>query len=281
MLRAVNCPKWCWLVPCFLLFHSLASADAGAQPNTPMSLTLVSDQYCPYTCAPEAEQEGYIVALVRGMLEPEGFVIEYRTLPWTRALRSAYSGLVDGLLGVSKAKAKDLLLSPIVGVDSLGFMTYQTHFEAAITEQTLNQLDGARIAQVSLKDFDMTRAFDRYLSDRVAKNDGTIVGVSGENTAPQMVKMLLAGRVDVVAENPQVLAYTASMLGQQGVVSIQGNIEVRNLYVAFKNNDAGRRAVEIMARELPLWRQSGRLSRLMKNYGLKDWLDYEALESTN
>lgn len=248
-----------------------AGCAYSAEPPARTKWVLVSDQYCPYACNPGSAQEGYLVELARGMLEPEGFDIEYQIQPWNRALRSARSGLVDGIFGISQSRLGGLITSPAIGVDSLGFMTTKKLFSTPVTVETLHQLDGLRLAQTNIANLNPARAFDRYLIERFARGDDSVVSVSSENPVPQMVKMLLAARVDVVVENPQVLAYTAKILGQQSAIFIQGSIESRNLYIAFRSDQQGRRAAQIIARELPVWRASGRLGNLLASYGLTDW----------
>ena len=58
-----------------------ATPATGAVPVEARTLRVVADEWCPYTCAADAPQSGYLVDLVRAMFEPLGYRIDYRVMP--------------------------------------------------------------------------------------------------------------------------------------------------------------------------------------------------------
>lgn len=245
----------------------LSTAVAAQKEATAARLVLGSDQFCPYVCAGGSQPAGYLVDFARAVLEPAGFHVVIDLQPWSRAMRNVATGQMDGLLAVSESRSQGLVRSPALGVDSVGFMSAKPL--QPITAANLYQLNGLRIAQVDPKLTDPNTPFDRYIHSRMSRDDGTIVSVSSDNPAAQMVKMLLAGRVDLVIDNPVVLAFTAKQLEAPELL-LSGHFNAKPLYIAFRDNTTGERAAALLAAALPRWRADGRWAALLARYGLTE-----------
>ena len=69
-------------------------ATAGAE-----TLTLVADEWCPYNCTPGDEKPGFLVEIVKKVFEPQGFTVDYKIVPWARAIRDTRAGRYSAILG--------------------------------------------------------------------------------------------------------------------------------------------------------------------------------------
>ncbi|WP_339673452.1 transporter substrate-binding domain-containing protein [Dasania marina] len=72
------------------------------------TVTLVADEWCPFTCA-ENQQQGIGVDLARKFFEARGYQVVYRTAVWAEAIRLVRSGEADVLIGTVKTETPDLL----------------------------------------------------------------------------------------------------------------------------------------------------------------------------
>lgn len=257
---------WSCLLGVLVFGFGAPAATAQKQPAA-ARLVLASDQYCPYVCEGGSLPAGYLVDFARAVLEPAGFDVVIDLQPWSRAIRMIAAGQVDGLLAVTEPRSQGLVRSPVLGVDSTGFMSLKPL--PPMTDANLYQLNGLRIAQVDPKLVAPNNPFDRYIQSRMSRNDGSVVSVSSDNPAAQMIKMLLAGRVDLVVDNPVVLAFAAKQLNEPELL-LSGQFNAKPLYIAFRNHTAGVRAAALLAAALPRWRDDGRWAALLARYGLTE-----------
>lgn len=63
------------------------------------TIILVADKWCPYNCTPETERPGFLVEIARRAFELAGHKLEYRLMPWKRAVTEAKRGNVNGIIG--------------------------------------------------------------------------------------------------------------------------------------------------------------------------------------
>ena len=92
-----------------LTWLSLFTASSQAADKS-VVLTLVADPYCPYNCAYDAIQPGYVIDLARMIFEPEGYQVKYQILPWSRAVNEVREGNFTAAIGVSGQNGRELIL---------------------------------------------------------------------------------------------------------------------------------------------------------------------------
>lgn len=253
-----------WLL---LLLVWLGSVEAGAEKPR---LVLVSDIYCPYTCDPSAGQAGYMVDLTRALLSEQNVVIDHLLIPWSRALQQMRAGQIDGIVGVTEARAGDWLLSPPLGYDGITFFSLKPILPSQLEPSNLAWLDEFRLGHVVVHNPGQG-AFDRYLDARSVGKSPNLIALSGLNPVTSLLRMLHAGRIDVLADNAEVVRYTHRNIGLEGKLYSLGTLQTRALYVALAPTPENRLLMDAFAAQLTLWRRDGRLSALMAGYGLTDW----------
>ena len=83
------------LAVCFLV--ALHAADAAAD-----TITIRSDDWCPYTCAPDSQKPGYLIEIAREALGKAGHSVDYSFMPWTRVVKEVEDGKVDAAAGAGR-----------------------------------------------------------------------------------------------------------------------------------------------------------------------------------
>lgn len=74
------------------LLMSLASGHVPAV-ETAQSVTLVADVWCPYNCAPDSVEQGYLIDIATLVFSRLGKHIDYRVMPGRgRSMRSRRNG---------------------------------------------------------------------------------------------------------------------------------------------------------------------------------------------
>ncbi|UTA47004.1 transporter substrate-binding domain-containing protein [Simiduia sp. 21SJ11W-1] len=261
---------WVWLLA---LGWALAGAQVVAANSAARTLVLVSDQFCPYVCAPDNPiGQGYMVDFAKAALAPAGFEVAFVEQLWPRAVRLMQAGKVDGVLAITAQRARGWLLSPPLGSDSTSIMSVKPLFNGPVQGNNLYLLNGLRIAQSNTELEFASNPLEFYLKQRLAQGDNRIVHVSSANPVGQMVKMLIGGRVDAVIDNPEVLAYTAQMMNRPDLV-IAGRFGARPLHIALANSSLGEEVVAALSAALTQWRADGRWQALLASYGLRELPD--------
>ena len=65
------------------------------------TITIVADDWCPYNCEPGSDSPGYVVEVAREVFSMAGYSLEYKYVPWARAVREVDKGTYNGAIGAS------------------------------------------------------------------------------------------------------------------------------------------------------------------------------------
>lgn len=234
------------------------------------ALTLVSDLYCPYTCAAGAPHEGYLVDLVRAATADTPVKVVYAVYPWERALVMVRQGQADGILAVSQRRSAGLLRSSVIGFDTVA-ITSLTPL-TPLQHVGFDWLNDYRLGVVTFP-LAPANAYEHYLASRKIREPGGVVTVAGENASALLVRMLVAGRVSAAMENPQVVRHLLHKEFPDLAFWQQQLTEPRPLFIGLRDTPANRVWLAQFEAGLARMRADGRLAALMARYGLTDWLE--------
>ncbi len=250
-----------------LLLWPLIALAAHAQPadDRPV-LILAADAWCPFNCAPNAAQPGYLVEFAAQVATANGYRLDYRQMPWSQALALTHSGKVQGVIGASPVYAGELVLtSEIAGLDITAIAIRQPLLKKTpIT--ALNELDGWRLGFIQHYVFDNGGSVDRYVLERRLNAPATVVQVNSANGLQELLALLQQQRIDFIFENEAVLRYALQQ--QPTPVAISATGSVSPLHYGFTANDDGRGWAALFDAALQQAQQDGSLARLMAKYGL-------------
>ncbi len=87
-----------------LIFLIFIGTDISAKEK----LVFVTDEWCPYNCSPEDKNyQGLFIEVVKEALFSYNVEIEYKILPWARAVKEVEKGRFHAVLGASSGDVKN------------------------------------------------------------------------------------------------------------------------------------------------------------------------------
>ena len=249
------------------LLLTLALLCALAHPAAGHTLTIAADPWCPYNCEPGSEREGFAIEAARLIFAQVGLDVDYRLLPWTRALAEARGGRLDAVVGASRPEAPDLVFpDEEIGHSDNGFFV---RADAPWTYLGLESLRGLRVALIA--DYDYGDDFVAVVS-HLPGSPGVVV-TQGNDALERNFKMLASARVDVVVSDVAVGLHFLKHFEEAGAIRYAGaQGEADPVYIAFSPLQP--RAEEYARVFTEGWRAlraSGQLAEPLARYGLTDW----------
>ncbi|EGB14193.1 extracellular solute-binding protein family 3 [Pseudodesulfovibrio mercurii] len=243
-----------------MAFCSLSTAHAE-------SIIAASDEWCPFNCVPGALREGYVVDILRAVFEPAGIAVDYRLMGWERAVEEGRRGHVSVVIGAADDEAEGFVFpEEEIGLDHFDFYVragdpWRYRGPESLLGRHLGIPAGYSLAP------DMAA----YLK---AHKDGMdIYRTAREKPAEHNLRLLVEGRLDVIADDGQVIRYLIHTRHLGDAVEYAGNDGAPvKLYIAFSPADPrSARHAALFDKGMRALRKSGRLKALLKRYGLADW----------
>ncbi len=231
-------------------------------------LQVASDEWCPFNCKPADDKPGYVIELLQAIFAEEG--IDYRVLPWKRAVLQIQRGETAAGIGATKDTAEAEKLQ--IGQESIGdisdclFVPANSAVRYQGRADDLNSLNRVGVAL----GYTYSAGFAEWL-DRPA-NKVKVFTASGDDPAAFNLRKLSAGALDGVIETEAVMNY---MLLKNGLVKQFVSVGCDTptpIYVAFgPNNIQSDTLVKQFDQGIAELRKTGRLAEILARYGLKDW----------
>lgn len=222
------------LLAAFLLLSTLSFSKETKQ----VDLTLATTYWCPYTCVNEGKDSNIIGNYVTRILAKHNINLKIVVLPWSRAIKSAEQGHVDGLLTATHSEAPNLNFTkrPI------------SHFQVCFySNKTINwrysePLDLQELILGVIQDYGYDEAIDHYISD--TSNSEQLVSLTGNEGTPRLLQMLLKRRVDIIVEDRLVVKWhaTKNNINLPNIVNV-GCSKAQPFYLALNNYKKNNQAV--------------------------------------
>lgn len=252
---------------------ALCSGLCFSEPAQAETITVVADQWCPYNCAENEEKRGYMVEIARAALAKSGVTIEYKTMPWSRALELTRKGDFDALIGAAKSDAEGFVYPKTV--QGFAEMQLWTKPESQWVFSGVESFQNMSIGAIA--DYSYSDAVDAYLQDHLHDKDH-IQLVGGDTPMELNLRKLAAGRIDVMLEDKNVLFYHFSSQGKSFPLRDAGSLmeteprENSFLYVAFSpNKPNSQHYADLLDQGMQALRQSGELKKILDSYHIEDW----------
>lgn len=232
-------------------------------------LVIASDPWCPYACDPDADgREGYMVDLAREIFEAVGLKVEYRVVNFSMMKRMAKDGSATALPGVASTMDGAVLLPTLAQGNSANAVAIGKAREFSFTKPQ----DLERFRMGVIKDYDYGGALQEYVDQNINNPDRIIVlSGFGYSHLVQGLRMLAAGRMDMLLDDHNVLRWQIRRLGLEPQVTTVRLNDDADLFIGFSENDPRAPALaRIMAEGTRRLRDNGRLATIMRNYGLEE-----------
>jgi polar amino acid transport system substrate-binding protein len=249
----------------FLLFLVLIQVLPGKT-----ILSVRADRWYPYNDQPTAVKPGY-VELMKLIYGAEKVQIDYQLMPWNRSLYEVKEGHYDSIVCALKEEVTGYILpEKSCGINNSLFFVLKTKSWRYTDIASLNEINIAVTAGYSY-----FPELDKYIAMN-KENPARVTELFGENTVAQGIKLLQRGKTDVFIEDETVFKGNALLLKlapELFQVGGQGG-GPKPVYLAFSpQRETSQRYAKLWDVGIDRLRNSGELDKVLKSYGLKDWID--------
>lgn len=226
---------------------------------------VAADIWCPYNCQPGGAQPGYLVELLKLAFEPAGYAIDYKILPWKRALSETRSGKIDAAIGAVEGNSLgNLLGKEVLGHDKTVLVTRSGDSLDYVSPGSLDRL---ALGVIENYTYDNNGPLDAYLAQR-AKQDDRISVIHQSRPLDVLFRMLQRGRIDAFPENLYVAQYMAAAMGLEKSVKFVSTGVGDRIYIAFSPNSRGAGLLAQFDQRIAQMRADGTLNRVLEKYGI-------------
>jgi polar amino acid transport system substrate-binding protein len=241
-------------------------------------VVLAADEWCPYNCSPEdVAKPGYMVEIAQAAFAKAGYKVEYKTMPFQRALQEVLKGSIDGAIAVDPETEKESLdvylrtqgkvasfaRSGTMAVTRVSFFTTsgtQWIFDPANPEASIAALGGK---------VGVPKGYSYDISPLLKRMD-LLVEVSADAPLEQLLKMLEEGKIKAVIDDDAVINYVAGNIGLAGKVRYAGPAgDSLDCFIGF--NAVHKDYAELLDKGVAEMRASGELTKIMQKYNMQDW----------
>ncbi|WP_164880833.1 substrate-binding periplasmic protein [Aestuariirhabdus litorea] len=232
------------------------------------TLRLAADSWYPYNGDPRSDHPGYMIELAREITREAGHGVDYRLLPWSRSLLEARKGNVDCVVGAFRGDAPDFLYpDQSMGREDTAFFSLAANRHLNIS--SVEELEGVRIAVIN------GYSYGDQIDEFVKRNrtSSQLMITSGNTPLARNVRLLLAGRVELLIASPNALKATLKQMSlEDAVVEVGRMNNPEELYIACApGSDRAEYFVRLLSDGVKRLRASGRLQQILDRYGLQDW----------
>ncbi len=231
-------------------------------------IIIASDIWCPYICQ-DAKKPGYIVEMMNDILADKKFTAKNETMPLARAIKYLQNDDVDMVLALTQQHIDHHLLIR----SNLSVGTFANDFFVDSTNpwrySTVEQLE--EYAQNShnigiIKGY----FYGDVISELIAKNPNLFTYSHGNAPLQQNIKRLKSGRIDILLDSKNTILNAAKRLNISTLSYAGTQGSESELYIALSAN-AGKELLQIIDHGISQYRLSGKLDKLLENYGITDW----------
>lgn len=237
------------------------------------TVTLRADHWPPYNGHATEPRPGYMIDIAEEIWNNSGFRVDYATVPWERAITDTRSGATDCVVGALPSEVPDFIFHTLpLGVDQSAFYVRN---DSDWSYAGRASLDGIRLGVIGGYSYDqgeIDRRIDQAHTDDIAS--GEIQIMKGDNALEKNFQKLLSGRIDAVVASVTVAAYTINQMELDDKIAFAGSIGIADpLFIACSPSSPkrSRKLVTLLDQGIVKLRASGRLDKIMHQYGLSDW----------
>ena len=235
------------------------------------TISLRADPWYPYNGEPGADKPGYMIEIARRIFEKRGVEVDYQLMNWELSLQQARKGRVDCVVGAFRTDAPDFLYpGNSLGEDVVGFFAARDNTDLAQWRyKDIKSLYNKRIGVVAA--YSYSEAIDRFVADNA--DNHWVHTARGYNPLERNIRMLLAGRLDLLIESSVVMKARLLQTGfSDAVVELDQLPKKGKLYIACSPQvDQARDYIRMLDQGIVQLRQSGELDNILARYGLTDW----------
>ena len=232
------------------------------------------DDWCPYSCvdtenpkSPYTRKPGYELEIINIIFKQKGYNVNYRLLPWARAVKEAREGRLDALLSPAKDEAPELIF-PEEEIGILGWCFY-TKKENAWNYEGVASLNQVMLGFLQGNDFggDVQKYIEKNKNNKLL-----IQSETGMDWIEKNLKRLSLGRITAILEEPFTIDYFIKKNNLNNQIRKAGCLESQKMYIAFSPlNPMAIKYAKMFDSGIRELRKSGEFKKILLSYGLSDW----------
>jgi polar amino acid transport system substrate-binding protein len=234
-------------------------------PVSAETISIRADAWFPMNGKPGGNSEGYMIDMATEIFEAAGHTVDYKQMPWERAVKSVRNGLFDCVVGAYPEDAPDFIFPSVNwGMDSTGYyVTNKSTWQFNGFDSLLNQKVGV------IGGYAYGEEFDALVKSR----PDVFKGTSGKDALAKNFKKLMNNRIDVVVESVSVANAKLKEIGLNSKLKMAGtNPEKAPIYIACSPaKSTSKMYIELIEKGTEELRQTGKLKTILAKYGLEDW----------
>jgi len=246
----------------FTLFYNVSLAWSE-------TITIVADSWCPYNCEPTAEKKGYMIEIAQEAFKKHGITIDYKTMPWTRAVEETRMGKYTAIVGSAYTDAPNFIFPTVKqGISREGFFVKKGNNWQFKDIKSLESISIGVISGYTHGD-----QIDTYIEAN-KNNFKRVQSAFGDKALDMNLKKLNAGRVGALLENIDVMTHHIKEHHKEGEIKLAGLIQddKTGLYIAFSpSNPNSQKYADILSKETKIMRETGKIKEIMSHYGLEEF----------
>lgn len=259
---------------CLVLTSPVRAQTPPASPPVPAGssdsgrpVVIAADRWCPVNCLPGREEAGYAIDMAREAYALEGYRLEYRVMPWGRAIEAARAGRLDGIVGTLVVNTPDFVFPQETIGESVSVFF--------IREDSPWRYRGVRTLETQViavaNEYLFGDPFDGYVA-RHRRDPAKVVVLYSRDPVRQGLEMLAARRVDAYVDDRVVVRWTLRGMTDMPPLRETGELNHDPLYIAFSpSSPRAKPLADAFDRGVRKLRASGRLAQILSRYGVSDW----------
>ena len=232
-------------------------------------LVIAGDYWCPYNCLPDSKLQGYLIELIRRALYIYRIDIEYRMMPWGDAINLVEKGKIDGIVGISSVKGRNLVTTRLPLEYSM-----TDAFTRNDTEWVYDGLRSLRGKKVGIiLDYVIDEAINYYIGINYPINPGAFSVQEGKSAVIESIADLIDGSSDVYLEDRRVVQHYITENGLDPYIRNAGHVGKTKLpvYIAFsKELPNVKKYIQYFTEGLASLKATGEYDDLRSKYNMDD-----------
>lgn len=230
-------------------------------------LRVRADDWMPMNGQPNSPYPGFLVEILKAVFEPEGIKVDYRLLPWERAMQETRAGRIDCVIGAYKSDVPDFVFPELHwGVDHA--VLFVRASERWTFNGDLQQLKQRRTGVVT--GYSYGDEFDAF---GLAHQGQHIFYISGKDPLKMNIKKLKAGRLNTILDGVAPVMWQLKQLGAENYLKIAGEVlPPEPIYLACSPAKfSSQRIVNLADKGFLRIRASGELQSILDRYDIPMW----------
>ena len=228
----------------------------GSKASLAQSVSLLTDEWCPYTCQLNSDKPGILVEVANKIFPQAGIEVDYQLINWARAIKIVRVGYEDALLGAYKSDSPDFIFhqEPILH-------SQMCFYVKASDSWSYTGLDSLAKRHISvINGYSYGESFDQYMQQH-PKN---IMLLTGDALVDRVSIMLNKNRIDTILEDKYVFHDTK----QTGQLKEAGCLPKEGVYIAFSpaNKVRAQAFVKLIDAKLVELKAQGEIKKIINKY---------------